>query len=308
MATYSGRLAVARSFIRQWQRQHSSAKLLSWCVVYLGYLVPLPWCTKVAYGVRYAVSILVIQENWLRRRLATNPLLYFGHNFETFWWPNARRKHYFPWHLFWMLNKRRIEFAVNAVWGNSTKTAFALASCMISCWRCLSFDTQGTTSSFQIPNSTRFVNITIGDNANASDLARMTIMYFGQVTTSKADGYLDSCRLRTRLFLHLQQAQNCSMTGGWLNTFWNNLSLLFFCLAEIADFFFTCNLRSQKLALCVWSCCINKSWHKSPADESRTVHPLRANSHNKTTPLHPFENFGHCFAPVSNPGSEPAHA
>ncbi len=36
-----------------------SAKLLSWCVVYLGYSVPLPWCTKVVYGVRYAVRVLV---------------------------------------------------------------------------------------------------------------------------------------------------------------------------------------------------------------------------------------------------------
>ncbi len=58
VATYSGILAVAKSFIRQ--QQHSSVKLLSWCVVYLGYSVPLPWCTKVAYGVRYVVSVLVI--------------------------------------------------------------------------------------------------------------------------------------------------------------------------------------------------------------------------------------------------------
>ncbi len=28
-----------------------------WC-----YSVPLPWCTKVAYGVRYAVSILVTKN------------------------------------------------------------------------------------------------------------------------------------------------------------------------------------------------------------------------------------------------------
>ncbi len=48
---------MARSFIRQWQR--SSAKLLSWCGIYLRYSVPLPWCTKVAYRVRYAVSVLV---------------------------------------------------------------------------------------------------------------------------------------------------------------------------------------------------------------------------------------------------------
>ncbi len=45
VATYSGRLAVARLFIRQQQLQHSSGKLLSWCGVYLGYVVPLPWCT-----------------------------------------------------------------------------------------------------------------------------------------------------------------------------------------------------------------------------------------------------------------------
>ena len=50
---------VARSFIRQWQQQHNSVKLLSWCGIHLGYLVPLPWCTKVVYGVRYAVSVLV---------------------------------------------------------------------------------------------------------------------------------------------------------------------------------------------------------------------------------------------------------
>ncbi len=56
----SGRLAVARSVIRQWQQQqqHSSEKLLSWPVVYLGYSVPLPWCTKVVYRVRYVVSVL----------------------------------------------------------------------------------------------------------------------------------------------------------------------------------------------------------------------------------------------------------
>ncbi len=41
---------VARSFIRQWQWHHSSAKLLSWCVVYLDCSVPLPWCTKVGTG------------------------------------------------------------------------------------------------------------------------------------------------------------------------------------------------------------------------------------------------------------------
>ncbi len=41
VATYSGRLEVARSFIRQWQQQLSSGKLL----LYLGYSVPLPWCT-----------------------------------------------------------------------------------------------------------------------------------------------------------------------------------------------------------------------------------------------------------------------
>ncbi len=34
-------------------------KLLSWCSVYLGYLVPLPWCTKVAYRVEYVVSVLI---------------------------------------------------------------------------------------------------------------------------------------------------------------------------------------------------------------------------------------------------------
>ena len=56
---HTGRLVVARSFIRQWQLQYSSTKLLSWYVVYLGYLVPLPWCTEVAYGVRYVVSVLV---------------------------------------------------------------------------------------------------------------------------------------------------------------------------------------------------------------------------------------------------------
>ena len=52
----------------QQQQQHSSAKLLSWCAVYLRYLVPLPWCIKVAYGVRYAVSELVNWENliWWR--------------------------------------------------------------------------------------------------------------------------------------------------------------------------------------------------------------------------------------------------
>ncbi len=33
VATYSGRPAAARLFIRQWQWQHSSAKLLSWRVV-----------------------------------------------------------------------------------------------------------------------------------------------------------------------------------------------------------------------------------------------------------------------------------
>ncbi len=63
VATYSGRLAMARSFIRQQQQQYSSAKLLSWCIVYFGYSVPLPWCTKVAYGVRYAVSVLVTMHH-----------------------------------------------------------------------------------------------------------------------------------------------------------------------------------------------------------------------------------------------------
>ena len=56
VVTYTGRLEVAKSFTRQWQQQYSSAKLLSWhswCVVYLGYSVSLPWYTKVAYGVRY---------------------------------------------------------------------------------------------------------------------------------------------------------------------------------------------------------------------------------------------------------------
>ena len=54
MATYSSRLAVARVYIRQ--QQCSSVKLLSWCGVYLGYSIPLPWCTKVACGVRSTVS------------------------------------------------------------------------------------------------------------------------------------------------------------------------------------------------------------------------------------------------------------
>ena len=75
MATYSGRPVVARSFIRQQQWQHSSAKLLTWCGVYLGYSVPLPWCTKGAYRVRYAVrysslplglrTVLFLQGQWV---------------------------------------------------------------------------------------------------------------------------------------------------------------------------------------------------------------------------------------------------
>ena len=32
--------------------------------VYIGYMVPLPWCMKVGYGVRYAVSVLVIRSLW----------------------------------------------------------------------------------------------------------------------------------------------------------------------------------------------------------------------------------------------------
>ena len=44
VAMYSGRPVAAGPFIRQ-QQQCSSAKLFYWCVVYLGYLVPLPWCT-----------------------------------------------------------------------------------------------------------------------------------------------------------------------------------------------------------------------------------------------------------------------
>ncbi len=52
VATYSGRLAVASVFIRQ-QQQHSSAKLLSWHGVYLGYSVPLLKGTKVCgWGMR----------------------------------------------------------------------------------------------------------------------------------------------------------------------------------------------------------------------------------------------------------------
>ncbi len=53
VATYSSRLAVARSFISR------GSVALSWPGIYLVYLVPLTWCTKVVYGIWYAVSVLV---------------------------------------------------------------------------------------------------------------------------------------------------------------------------------------------------------------------------------------------------------
>ncbi len=52
---------AARLFIRQWQLQHSSAKLLSWCVFILGLQYLSLGVLRHVFGVRYAVSVLVIQ-------------------------------------------------------------------------------------------------------------------------------------------------------------------------------------------------------------------------------------------------------
>ncbi len=45
VSTYSERLTAVRLFIRKWQQQSSSAKLLSWWVFILGTWYLRPWCT-----------------------------------------------------------------------------------------------------------------------------------------------------------------------------------------------------------------------------------------------------------------------
>ena len=114
IATYSDRLAVARSFIRQQQWQCSSGKLMYISFI-LGtqslYLVVL----RFAYGVRYAVSVLVTQH--------------------CFRWKYARAKYAFLNNLFhnkflWVLSstQQQGQFKDKSTWSRFFSLQWNLAS------------------------------------------------------------------------------------------------------------------------------------------------------------------------------------